>query len=65
MSGSCYTDYNAMPSQGFQRSQPEAAMRYPVAAGIVAAIALAFPLAALAALLYRFPIPFAGYKSGR
>jgi len=28
------------------------------------AIGLAFPFAAVCALLYRFPVPFAGYESG-
>ena len=28
------------------------------------AVALAFPLAATCALLYRFPVPFAGYETG-
>ena len=28
------------------------------------AIAFSFPLAGLCALLYRFPVPFAGYQSG-
>jgi hypothetical protein len=32
--------------------------------GIVWALLGAFPLAALVALCYRFPIPFSGYESG-
>jgi hypothetical protein len=32
--------------------------------GALFAILLAFPLAAFAALVYRFPIPFGGYESG-
>lgn len=32
--------------------------------GALWAVVLAFPLAALCALLYRFPIPFSGYRSG-
>jgi hypothetical protein len=32
--------------------------------GALAAIVLAFPLAALTALVFRFPIPFGSYESG-
>jgi hypothetical protein len=32
--------------------------------GACAAIVLTFPIAALTALVYRFPIPFGGYASG-
>ena len=32
--------------------------------GALWAVALAFPLAAICALLYRFPVPFAGYLTG-
>jgi len=32
--------------------------------GMLWAVGLAFPLAAICALVYRFPIPFAGYESG-
>ncbi len=32
--------------------------------GALWALALAFPLAAVCALLYRFPVPFAGYETG-
>ena len=32
--------------------------------GALWAVALAFPLAAICALLYRFPVPFAGYETG-
>lgn len=39
-------------------------MKSAVFRGTVAAVALAFPLAALCALVYRFPIPFSGYESG-
>lgn len=34
------------------------------AAGAVYAVIGVFPVAALVALVFRFPIPFAGYKSG-
>jgi hypothetical protein len=34
------------------------------ARGAVLAIAFSFPLAGLCALVYRFPVPFAGYQSG-
>lgn len=37
---------------------------WPVIGGALLAILLAFPLAALSALLFRFPIPFASYESG-
>ncbi len=33
-------------------------------AGALWSIGLSFPIAAFMALVYRFPIPFAGYKSG-
>src|SRR5690606_735251 len=39
-------------------------MRSAVSRGASWAVILAFPLAALCALIYRFPIPFAGYKDG-
>lgn len=32
--------------------------------GSLWAAALAFPIAAVCALLYRFPVPFAGYETG-
>jgi hypothetical protein len=32
--------------------------------GALWAVALSFPLAALCALVYRFPVPFGGYESG-
>ena len=32
--------------------------------GALWAVALAFPIAAICALLYRFPVPFAGYLTG-
>jgi hypothetical protein len=32
--------------------------------GALSAVLFAFPLAALCALFYRFPIPFGGYQSG-
>ncbi len=32
--------------------------------GALWATALAFPLAGICALLYRFPVPFAGYETG-
>ena len=32
--------------------------------GALSAVLFAFPLAALCALFYRFPIPFGGYESG-
>ena len=32
--------------------------------GALWAVPLAFPLAALCAVLYRFPVPFGGYQSG-
>lgn len=39
-------------------------MRAVMLRGAFWAAALAFPLAALCALLYRFPIPFSGYETG-
>src|ERR671917_9888 len=39
-------------------------VRSAVLRGALWAVALAFPLAAICALLYRFPVPFAGYLSG-
>jgi hypothetical protein len=39
-------------------------IHWPIIGGALATIALAFPLAALCALLFRFPVPFAGYESG-
>lgn len=32
--------------------------------GALWAVALAFPLAAICALFYRFPVPFSGYRTG-
>ena len=32
--------------------------------GAVTGIVVTFPLAAICALVYRFPVPFTGYKSG-
>jgi hypothetical protein len=37
---------------------------WPILGGALSAILLAFPFAALCALLFRFPVPFAGYESG-
>jgi len=37
---------------------------WAVLRGALWAVALAFPLAAVCALLYRFPVPFAGYETG-
>ena len=39
-------------------------MRPAIIWGAVSATVLAFPLAALCAIVYRFPVPFAGYASG-
>jgi hypothetical protein len=39
-------------------------VRSAVLRGALWAVALAFPLAAICALLYRFPVPFAGYLAG-
>ncbi len=39
-------------------------MRSAVLRGALWAVALAFPLAAIFALIYRFPVPFAGYETG-
>jgi hypothetical protein len=39
-------------------------MRRAAKVGAVAAIIGAFPVSAFCALMYRFPIPFAGYESG-
>lgn len=39
-------------------------MRSAVLRGALWAVALAFPLAAICALFYRFPVPFAGYETG-
>lgn len=39
-------------------------MRSAVLRGALWAVVLAFPLAAICALLYRFPVPFAGYLTG-
>ncbi len=39
-------------------------MRSAVLRGALWAVVLAFPLAALCALVYRFPVPFSGYESG-
>jgi hypothetical protein len=37
---------------------------WPMIGGAIATILLAFPFAAICALLFRFPIPFASYESG-
>jgi hypothetical protein len=37
---------------------------WPILGGAISTILLAFPFAALCALLFRFPIPFASYESG-
>src|SRR5688572_17347925 len=39
-------------------------LRHPVVAGIILAVAVAFPLAEFVGLVYRFPIPFVGFRSG-
>lgn len=39
-------------------------VRSDVLRGALWAVALAFPFAAICALLYRFPVPFAGYETG-
>jgi hypothetical protein len=39
-------------------------MRPAILWGAASAVLLAFPLAAICAILYRFPVPFAGYESG-
>ncbi len=39
-------------------------MRSAVLRGALWALGLAFPLAVVCALLYRFPVPFAGYETG-
>jgi hypothetical protein len=39
-------------------------MAAAVVRGAVWAVVLAFPLATICALLYRFPVPFAGYATG-
>lgn len=39
-------------------------MRSAVFRSALWAVALAFPIAAICALLYRFPVPFAGYETG-
>ena len=39
-------------------------MTSAVLRGALPAVALAFPLTALCALIYRFPVPFGGYKTG-
>jgi len=40
------------------------AMGSAVLRGALWAVALAFPLAAICAVIYRFPVPFSGYESG-
>jgi hypothetical protein len=35
-----------------------------IAWGIAASVLLAFPMAAICALAFRFPVPFSGYESG-
>ena len=37
---------------------------WPIIGGAFSTILLAFPFAALCALVFRFPVPFAGYESG-
>jgi hypothetical protein len=39
-------------------------MRPAVLWGALSAMIFAFPLAAICAIVYRFPVPFAGYVSG-
>ncbi len=39
-------------------------MRPAILWGAASATLLAFPLAAICAVVYRFPVPFAGYASG-
>jgi hypothetical protein len=39
-------------------------MHWVIIGGALATILLVFPLAAVCALLFRFPIPFASYESG-
>ncbi len=37
---------------------------WPIIGGALTTILLAFPFAALCALVFRFPVPFAAYESG-
>lgn len=46
------------------RRRATATMLQAMTMGAVWAVALAFPLAALCALVYRFPIPLVGFRSG-
>ncbi len=39
-------------------------MRSAIFIGAISSVLLAFPLTALCALVYRFPIPFSDYESG-
>ena len=48
---------------GATEESPRFSWRWMVG-GALWSIGLSFPIAALMALVYRFPIPFAGYKSG-
>lgn len=43
---------------------PDPTMRRAALWGACWAVVLAFPLAAICALLYRFPVPFSGYQTG-
>jgi hypothetical protein len=45
-------------------AETEELVRSAVLKGMLWAVGLVFPLAGLCALIYRFPIPFAGYESG-
>ena len=39
-------------------------IHWSIIGGALATILLAFPFAALCAIVFRFPVPFAGYESG-
>lgn len=54
----------ALPHPNRHGNEGQTYMRPAILTGAISAVLLAFPLAALCALVYRFPIPFSEYESG-
>src|SRR5207247_11256801 len=46
------------------RDERMSRIHWPIIGGALATILLAFPFAAVCAIVFRFPVPFAGYESG-
>lgn len=56
--------YDGTDFEGLGRDKENDQVTSAVLRGALWAVALAFPLAAICALIYRFPVPFVGYETG-